>query len=36
MGTNRVDTTVVKRCGQSAKNVNTSSFRIVSDVKGNY
>jgi hypothetical protein len=29
MGTNRVDTTVVKRCGQSAKNVNASRFRIV-------
>ena len=28
MGTNRVDTTVVKRCGQSAKNVKTSDFRI--------
>ena len=28
MDTNRVDTTVVKRCGQSAKNVKTSDFLI--------
>ena len=28
MGTNRVDTTVVRRCGQSAKNVKASDFRI--------
>ena len=33
MGTNRVNTTVVKRCGRSVKNVKSPTSQIVLDVK---